>query len=178
MSSRPAFTRSVRLAVCGVIAALLAVLALAGVAFGDEADAPDSPDKDKAAEKKELVEGTPCALDTIACVAVKDSLAWLIKDGEITHGPVKISTGGPGKETPLGSHVVQWKNKNHKSGEFKTPDGQPSPMPFAVFFAEGGIAFHEGKLARQSSGCVRLRNKDAQEFYDFLKLGDKVEVVA
>ncbi|WP_051341976.1 L,D-transpeptidase [Pseudonocardia spinosispora] len=172
MSSRPALTRSVRLVVCGVIAALLAVLAFAGAAFADEADTP------AAAEKKELVEGTPCALDTIACVAVKDSLAWLIKEGEVVHGPVKISTGGPGKETPLGSHVVQWKNKNHKSGEFKTPDGQPSPMPYAVFFAEGGIAFHEGKLARQSSGCVRLRMKDAQEFYDFLKLGDKVEVVA
>ena len=49
-------------------------------------------------------------------------------------------------------------------------------MPFAVFFAEGGIAFHEGTLDQPSSGCVRLGREDAIEFYDFLEVDDPVQV--
>lgn len=31
-----------------------------------------------------------------------------------------------------------------------------TPMPYSVFFAPGGIAFHEGSLTEDSHGCVRL----------------------
>jgi hypothetical protein len=47
---------------------------------------------------------------------------------------------------------------------------------FAVFFAEGGIAFHEGSLDRPSAGCVRLGHADAVEFYNVLQLDDRVQV--
>jgi hypothetical protein len=123
-----------------------------------------------------LVEGTPCTVDTVACVSIGQRKAWLFDNGVIKHGPAKIATGGPGQETPIGDHVVQWKNKNHKSQEHKTPDGQPSPMPYAVFFADGGVAFHEGTLARRSAGCVRLEMEDAQRYYTYLQIGDKVQV--
>ncbi|MDT7670463.1 MAG: hypothetical protein QOC74_3246, partial [Pseudonocardiales bacterium] len=49
-------------------------------------------------------------------------------------------------------------------------------MPFSVFFADGGVAFHEGTLERRSAGCVRLEMEDAQHFYTFLQLGDKVQI--
>jgi hypothetical protein len=123
-----------------------------------------------------IVKGTPCTKDAIACVSLGAKKAWLFRDGHISYGPVNVSTGGPNKETPVGDHVVQWKNKEHKSSEFKTPKGEPAPMPFAVFFAEGGVAFHEGTLTTRSAGCVRLPRKDAEFFYSFLQLGDKVEV--
>ena len=123
-----------------------------------------------------LVEGTPCTVDTVACVSISERKAWLFDNGVIKHGPVKVATGGPGQETPVGDHVVQWKNKNHKSQEHKTPDGQPSPMPYAVFFADGGVAFHEGTLARRSASCVRLEMEDAQRYYTYLQIGDKVQV--
>jgi lipoprotein-anchoring transpeptidase ErfK/SrfK len=97
--------------------------------------------------------------------------AWLIKDGKVKRGPVPIEIGGPGKETPAGTFAVQWKNKNHRSTEFNN-----APMPFAVFFADGGIAFHQGTLQRQSAGCVRLKKSDAESFYDTLDLGDEVQV--
>jgi lipoprotein-anchoring transpeptidase ErfK/SrfK len=51
-------------------------------------------------------------------------------------------------------------------------------MPFAVFFADGGVAFHEGTLERRSAGCVRLNIQDAQRFYTYLQLGDKVQIAA
>ena len=120
--------------------------------------------------------GTPCTKSAVACVSLGAQKAWLFKDGKIAYGPVNVSTGGPGKQTPVGDHVVQWKHADHKSSEFKTPKGEPAPMPYAVFFAEGGGAFHEGTLNRRSAGCVRLVRKDAQYFFNYLQLGDKVEV--
>jgi hypothetical protein len=123
-----------------------------------------------------IVKGTPCTDDTVACVSLGAQRAWLFKDGQISYGPVPVSTGGPGKQTPVGDHVVQWKHRDHTTDEFKTAQGKPAPMPFAVFFAEGGVAFHEGTLNRRSAGCVRLTRKDAEHFYNYLQLGDKVEV--
>jgi hypothetical protein len=137
---------------------------------------PGSARSKPAALTPTLVEGTPCTVDTVACVSIGERKAWLFDNGVIKHGPVKVATGGPGQETPAGDHVVQWKNKNHKSQEHQTPDGQPSPMPYAVFFADGGVAFHEGTLARRSAGCVRLEMADAQRFYTYLQIGDKVQV--
>jgi len=122
------------------------------------------------------VKGTPCTADAVACVSISEGRAWLFDNGAISHGPVDVATGGPGEETPVGDHEVQWKDKNHKSSEHTTPDGQPSPMPYSVFFADGGVAFHEGTLERRSAGCVRLEMADAQRFYTFLQLGDKVQV--
>jgi hypothetical protein len=117
------------------------------------------------------VEGTPCSEHARACVELGSKRAWLIDDGAVVHGPVPISPGGPGHETPTGDFRVEWKHTNHRSAEY---DG--APMPFAVFFAEGGIAFHEGDLRRPSKGCVRLGHDDAVEFYNVLEVGDAVEV--
>jgi len=45
-----------------------------------------------------------------------------------------------------------------------------------VFFAEGGIAFHEGNKENPSAGCVKLVRNDAKAWFDFLKVGDQVQV--
>jgi hypothetical protein len=118
-----------------------------------------------------LVEGTPCTEAARACVDIGGRQAWLVEDGVIVRGPVPISSGGPGRETPKGDFRVEWKNANHRSAEFNG-----APMPFAVFFAEGGIAFHEGSLHTPSAGCVRLAYDDAGAFYDFLQVDDRVQV--
>ena len=49
-------------------------------------------------------------------------------------------------------------------------------MPWSVFFAPGGIAFHEGRKDTPSAGCVRLSAADAKIFFDSLQIGDRVEV--
>lgn len=119
----------------------------------------------------DIVEGTPCTSVARACVDLDAELAWLIEDGAVVRGPLPISSGGPERETPRGDFRVEWKHKDHRSAEF---DG--APMPFAVFFAEGGIAFHEGNLHTNSAGCVRMVYEDAAAFYDFLQIDDRVEV--
>ncbi|WP_445184227.1 L,D-transpeptidase [Pseudonocardia sp. Cha107L01] len=122
-------------------------------------------------------ESTPCTESARACVDLAKQQAWLLDgQGNVTLGPVPLSSGGPGKETPVGTFHVQWKDKNHKSQEFKLPNGQGAPMLWSVFWADGGIAFHGGSVRRASAGCVHLSDADAQTFYNTLQLGDEVQV--
>jgi lipoprotein-anchoring transpeptidase ErfK/SrfK len=151
--SRAARLRPVSVAVAALV--VLGGLGAAGTAQADEA----------------VVAGTPCTEEARACVDLAAKHAWLIEDGEVVRGPVPVSVGSPGHETPAGDFRVEWKNTNHRSKEF---DG--APMPFAVFFAQGGIAFHEGSLENSSAGCVHLGHEDATEFYDFLGVDDPVQV--
>ncbi len=150
---RAARLRPVSVAVVALV--MLGGLGAAGTAQADEA----------------VVAGTPCTDGARACVDLAARHAWLIEDGAVVRGPVPVSVGSPGHETPTGDFRVEWKNTNHRSKEF-----DDAPMPFAVFFAQGGIAFHEGSLEGPSAGCVRLGHEDATEFYDFLEIDDPVQV--
>lgn len=124
-----------------------------------------------AAAQPSLVPGTPCTSGARACVDLASRQAWLVDNGAVIYGPVPVGPGGPGQETPRGDFTVERKNANHRSREFNG-----APMPWSVFFAPGGIAFHEGDVDRPSAGCVRLRPQDAPAFFDFLAIGDPVQV--
>ena len=50
-------------------------------------------------------------------------------------------------------------------------------MPWSVFFADGGIAFHEGNPDTASAGCVKLDEEDAHAFFTYLQVGDAVQIV-
>jgi lipoprotein-anchoring transpeptidase ErfK/SrfK len=130
------------------------------------------------ARQTPLVEDTPCTITARACVDLEKDRAWLIEDGKILRGPVDITSGGAGKETPTGHSLrVYRKEQMHLSAESKMPDGTPAKMPWSVFFENGGIAFHGGSLERQSAGCIHLSDKDAKAWYDYLTIGDQVQVV-
>ncbi|MDN5747088.1 MAG: hypothetical protein L0H64_00920 [Pseudonocardia sp.] len=47
---------------------------------------------------------------------------------------------------------------------------------YAVFFALGGIAFHEGALGHPSAGYLHLTTEAASRFFDALAFGDEVQV--
>jgi lipoprotein-anchoring transpeptidase ErfK/SrfK len=131
-----------------------------------------------AATTSAKVAGTPCTAAAAACVDVNKRKAWLIKNGKILRGPVTIATGGPGEETPTGNVFrVYRKDQNHTTAEFKLPNGKPAPMPYSVFFEDGGIAFHAGDPKRASAGCVHLSMADAQAFFNTLQIGDHVQVM-
>jgi lipoprotein-anchoring transpeptidase ErfK/SrfK len=67
---------------------------------------------------------------------------------------------------------VAWKDQEHTSSIYG------DPMPYSVFFAPGGFAFHEGRLDEDSHGCIRLAMPDAQAFFTTLRVGRLVQVVA
>lgn len=113
----------------------------------------------------------PCKPSAKACVSVSTDQAWLQQDGETSYGPVPITTGKKGAETPVGTFQVQWKDIDHHSKEFD------APMPKAVFFTDTGVAFHEGSLEKESNGCVHLSTTASKRFFGDLNPGDEVQVV-
>jgi hypothetical protein len=164
-----------RLAV--VAASVLGLSALTGAHAAGFAFAAESAAA-AAVRQSPLVAGTPCTVTAKSCVDLESSRAWLFNDGEIIRGPVAISSGGNGRETPVGHSLrVYRKEKDFRSQESPLPNGQPAPMPWAVFFEDGGIAFHGGDPHRSSAGCIHLPMADAQAWYDYLQIGDQVQVV-
>jgi hypothetical protein len=117
-----------------------------------------------------LVAGTPCTATARACVALGERLAWLLDGGNVVRGPVPMQHGDAADPTPRGTFKVQWKAEQYTSREYLTQ------MPYSVFFADGGIAFHEGTQDTPSAGCVKLEHEDATAFFYFLQKGDEVQI--
>ncbi|MDN5916175.1 MAG: L,D-transpeptidase [Pseudonocardia sp.] len=171
-SNRQAGTGRTRRAIAGV----LGLVTVAGLALTGSA-AAGSPAAEKA-QSQPMVAGTPCTATAKACVDLDSQQSWLLQDGKITRGPIKISSGGNGEETPIGHSLrVYRKEAEHKSQESRLPDGSPAPMPWSVFFQDGGIAFHSGDPARSSAGCIHVPDADAKAYFDYLQIGDQVQVV-
>jgi hypothetical protein len=113
----------------------------------------------------------PCAANVRACVSLSSRQAWLLRGGRTEFGPVPISHGGRANPTPTGTYPVSWKDEENTSSIYGTP------MPYSVFFAPGGIAFHQGDLATDSHGCVRLSMAAARRFFTSLQPGETVQVL-
>ena len=112
----------------------------------------------------------PCPAAASACVDLANTQAWLQSGGQITYGPVPITSGAAGSRTRTGMFSVFWLDKNHKSSLFNN-----APMPNSVFF-DGDIAFHQGSLYDQSNGCIHLSWDASGTFFDTLSVGDSVYV--
>lgn len=115
-----------------------------------------------------------CPPSAAACVDEELRISWLQQNGKMIYGPVPVMPGTAGAPdsvaTPEGVFRVQWKDAHHVSSEFG------EPMPNAVFFAPGGIAFHEGSLVSSSHGCVHLSATDSARYYAALPVGAEVAV--
>jgi hypothetical protein len=113
----------------------------------------------------------PCLPTVRACVDLAGDRAWLLDKGRVVRGPVPIIPGDDESPTPRGHFNVQWKAAEYTSREFLVQ------MPWSVFFAEGGVAFHEGDPDTYSAGCVKLDDDNAHAFFQYLQVGDPVQVV-
>jgi lipoprotein-anchoring transpeptidase ErfK/SrfK len=114
-------------------------------------------------------EGVPCDIHADACVSLSKQEAWLLRDGRVVYGPVRVATGRAGLPTPTGDFHVWYKVVDGWSTTYD------APMPYSVFFYEGD-AFHEDPVTVRSHGCVHLSLAHAEYFYRFLQYGDLVEV--
>jgi lipoprotein-anchoring transpeptidase ErfK/SrfK len=115
--------------------------------------------------------GVPCSAAAVACVDLSRQLAWFVRDGKVMRGPVKVATGRSGYGTEAGTFHVYRKNRMWYSTIYNN-----APMPYSVFF-DGGEAFHEGSVYVRSHGCVHLSAGDAAWAFNFLHIGDEVQVV-
>jgi hypothetical protein len=165
--------RRLRLAVVAVLAGLTA----ACTAQAEPAAAPPPPVTSSPAPVTTTTAvpppppAPPCARTVRACVSLSMKLAWLVRRGVPDYGPVPIAHGAPASPTPTGTYPVSWKDAENTSSVYGTP------MPYSVFFAPGGIAFHEGDTRTNSHGCVRLRMAAARVFFSRLRPGEIVQVV-
>jgi L,D-transpeptidase catalytic domain len=112
-----------------------------------------------------------CPPAALACADLRDHLTWLQSRGKITYGPVRMEPGGPSDPTPRGVFHVAW-----KAGRHYVSTSFGIPIPYAVFFAPGGIAFHAGSLTTSSHGCVHLSLPSARYYHDHLPVGAEVAV--
>jgi hypothetical protein len=114
-----------------------------------------------------------CPAAATACVDLAHHLTWLQSAGKVTYGPVQMEPGPPGTvhATPRGAFRVSW-----KAGQDFVSNIYHDAMPWATFFAAGGIAFHGGSLTRWSHGCVHLTMTDAYYYNTHLPIGAQVVV--
>jgi L,D-transpeptidase catalytic domain len=114
-----------------------------------------------------------CPPQATACVDLTRHITWLQSAGKVSFGPVRAEPGPPGSAhaTPTGTFHVSWKaGPTYISTEYN------EPMPWAVFFAPGGIAFHGGSLTTPSHGCVHLTVANAHYYNEHLPVGAEVVV--
>jgi lipoprotein-anchoring transpeptidase ErfK/SrfK len=114
-----------------------------------------------------------CPAGAAACVDLDRHVTWLQSDGRVTFGPVQMEPGKPGSkhQTPVGAFQVAW-----KAGPSYQSNIYHEAMPWATFFAAGGIAFHGGSLTAWSHGCVHLTDSNAHYYNEHLPIGAKVVV--
>lgn len=113
---------------------------------------------------------SPCPRTAAACVDLDGNRTWLQSGERLSYGPVRMSHGRAGWETPRGTYQVTRKVRHEVSRLFDN-----APMPFAVYFV-GGIAFHEGDPAHLSHGCIRMDRPAAETYFERLQVGDTVVV--
>lgn len=112
-----------------------------------------------------------CAPAASACADLDARVTWLQSGGRITYGPVRMEPGGAGDPTPRGIFHVAW-----KAGAHYISTSYGVPIPYAVFFAAGGVAFHEGSLTSSSHGCIHLTMAAARYYNEHLPVGAEVAV--
>jgi hypothetical protein len=114
-----------------------------------------------------------CPAAAGACVDLARHITWLQAAGKVNFGPVQMEPGKPGggHETPRGTFYVSW-----KAGPSYMSTTYHEPMPWATFFAAGGIAFHGGSLTHWSHGCVHLTTPNAHYYQEHLPIGAEVVV--
>ena len=119
------------------------------------------------------VDHQDCPAAATACVDLTRHITWLQANGRITFGPVQMEPGQPTGEhqTPRGTFQVSW-----KAGPSLVSNIYGEPMPWATFFAPGGIAFHGGSLTEWSHGCVHLTISNAHYYNEHLPIGAEVVV--
>jgi len=85
-----------------------------------------------------------------------------------------VSTGKPGKDTPVGSFTILQKKVLHRSTLY-----DDAPMPYMQRITWDGVALHAGRVPGYpaSHGCIRLPKAFAQKLYGITNFSSTIVVV-
>jgi lipoprotein-anchoring transpeptidase ErfK/SrfK len=94
-------------------------------------------------------------------ISLPSQRAFVFKDGE-TWASTRVSTGKPGKRTPVGTFTILEKRLMHRSTRY-----DDAPMPYMQRITWGGVALHAGRVPGYpaSHGCIRLPRTFARRLY-------------
>lgn len=98
--------------------------------------------------------------------------AWLYRGGELA-AVTTVSSGKPGKDSPVGRFPILEKKRTHRSNRYSN-----APMPFMQRLNPWGVALHGGDIPPYpaSHGCIRLPMKFAERLYGATTVGTTVWV--
>ncbi|WP_448501369.1 L,D-transpeptidase family protein [Sphingomonas sp.] len=106
-------------------------------------------------------------------ISLPSQLAFVYRGGALM-GISTVSTGKPGKRTPVGEFTILQKRVFHRSNLYSN-----APMPYMQRLTWTGIAMHGGDLPGYpaSHGCIRFPNVFAKRLFDLTAMGGVVRVV-
>lgn len=110
----------------------------------------------------------------IAVVINRTAQRAYVYRGETLVGVASVSTGKPGKATPLGDFTILQKKVFHRSNIYSN-----APMPYMQRLTWTGIALHAGVNPGfpASHGCIRLPRQFAMLLYGVTRMGARVAVI-
>lgn len=106
-------------------------------------------------------------------ISIPGQVAYVYRDGVLIAAST-VSTGKPGKATPVGEFTILQKRVHHRSNIYSN-----APMPFMQRLTWTGIALHAGQLPGYpaSHGCIRFPREFARRLFAVTALGTAVSVV-
>ncbi|URW76353.1 L,D-transpeptidase family protein [Sphingomonas donggukensis] len=110
----------------------------------------------------------------IAIVISRSAQVAYVWRGQVLIGIASVSTGKPGKSTPVGAFTILQKRVFHRSNLYSN-----APMPYMQRLTWDGIALHAGHNPGYpaSHGCVRLPRAFAVLLYGVTRMGGAVAIV-
>jgi lipoprotein-anchoring transpeptidase ErfK/SrfK len=146
--------------------------------------APEIPEKiinnteiENVTQKNNIIFENPVVKQDFIIADLSNMKLVLLKEG-LEHKTFDIvSKGKPGSyyETPAGNYNIQSKQDVRLSGIGNVY--MPYAMQFFGNFFIHGIPYHENGervTTSYSGGCIRMRDVDAKEIYDFAKIGTNI----
>jgi len=109
-------------------------------------------------------------------VDLTKQMAYAYENGrEVFRG--NVSTGKPGRRTPVGTFRVLEKDIDHVSSKYPRPNGG-ARMNYMLRLTNYGVAMHLGYVPNYpaSHGCIRMENGFAQKMYYWAPVGTKVVI--
>jgi hypothetical protein len=106
-------------------------------------------------------------------ISTPGQIAYVYRDGVLIAAST-VSTGKPGKATPVGEFTILQKREFHRSNLYSN-----APMPFMQRLTWTGIALHAGHLPGYpaSHGCIRFPREFARRLFEITQLGTTVAVI-
>lgn len=114
------------------------------------------------------------SLGEISVVIDRSAQVAMVYRGTTLVAVSSVSTGKPGKRTPLGDFTILQKKVWHRSNLYSN-----APMPYMQRLTWDGIALHAGVNPGYpaSHGCIRLPRGFAQLLYGVTRMGAAVAVI-